>query len=97
MAVCPIIVLLLSHPLILSAPSLPIALPTSLSLCLSLSPLPQLPPQALNKLCSIPYLSYGWYLSGKGCYLSMGLQRRPLAPHHIMPLPNISFLPFFIL
>lgn len=35
------------------------------------------PPRALNNLCSILYLSYGWYLRGKGC-LSMGLQRHPL-------------------
>jgi len=107
----PLLTLLLSYspslPLLspfsslLSPPVRPALTPLllfSLSLSLSLLCLysPNSPPHALNKLYSILYPSFGWYLRGKGC-LSLGPQRYNLPPQHATPLPNISLASLSIL
>jgi hypothetical protein len=80
-----------------SVPSLPIPFPPlSPRVHVRLYYLLNSPPFALNKLYFILYLSYGWYLRGKGC-LSMVLQRRPLPPHHTSLQQTYPWLPLLFI
>ena len=88
----------LSYPLSLFSIPLPLlfshvpgqSLLSSPSPFLTLHSILNSPPHAINKLYTILYQPYGWYLRGKGC-LRMGLQKQP--SHHLIILqvyPPIS-------
>jgi hypothetical protein len=73
-------------------------LSVTLSLLFCLYSLFNFPPHALNKLYSILYPSYGWYLRGKGC-LSIGLQKHPfhLSIQHLYQTDPRLCLSFFFI